>query len=478
VTTTRTRFAPSPTGFLHLGNVRTALFAFLFARKTKGQFVLRIEDTDQERLAEGSEAAIYEDLKWLGLNWDEGPDTGGPLGPYKCSQRYEIYELQLKRLLKLGKVYRCFCSPDQLDQDRKLLSSQKKILKYVGRCRSISPTDSEQRAKSEPFVWRMKVEEGPGVKINDLVRGEVEMSREILGDFVLARSTGIPVFLFQNTIDDALQEMTHVIRGEDHLSNTFRQVLIYEALEFTPPAFAHLPMIGDEDGGKLSKRAGSLSIRQLRADGYLPVAITNYMALLGWSPGDTSKTGEKFSLTELQELFDVSRIHKGRALFDFQKLQFLNHAHIQDLTTDQIVALVPCRNQEWSNLWPAALELVKHDCSTLADFYKIEAYLKKPVIDSEASQAMLRKPSSQEALTKVATILSASAEPAVEVALKAAIQETGKALGLKGKDLFFPFRVALTGSETGPELMPLAKILGRQEVLERLDQAIAVSKAS
>ncbi len=425
----------------------------------------------------GSEEAIYRDLKWLGLLWDEGPDIGGPLGPYKCSERTGVYETQLKRLQKMSRVYRCFCSPDQLDQDRKLLSSQKKIIKYVGRCLHISEADSENRARTEPFVWRMNVPEGEVVKINDLVRGDVEMSREVLGDFVLARSTGIPVFLFQNAVDDGTQEMTHVIRGEDHLSNTFRQILIYEALGFKPPQFAHLPMIGDEGGGKLSKRAGSLSIGQLRDEGYLPQGITNYLALLGWSPGDTAKTGEKFSLEDLKKLFDIHRIHKGRALFDHQKLDFLNHAHIQDLTLDQLVAASPCRDTRWSTIWKDAVSLVKHDTTTLQDVYKIEAYLNEPSYDSEGAKKVLKQEKAGQALQLGLENFKekmAQNQP-VETSLKEGIQVAGKSLGLKGKDLFFPFRVAITGVEAGPELAPLAKILGQAEVERRISKALQVA---
>lgn len=479
-TTTRTRFAPSPTGFLHLGNVRTALFAFLFARHTGGRFILRIEDTDQERLVAGSEEAIYKDLKWLGLQWDEGPDIGGPLGPYKCSQRSEIYELQLKRLQKMSRVYRCFCSPDQLDQDRKLLSSQKKIIKYVGRCLHLSEAESSTRAKSESFVWRMHVNEGAAVKIQDLVRGEVEIQREVLGDFVLARSTGIPVFLFQNAVDDGLQEMTHVIRGEDHLSNTFRQVLIYDALGFKSPVFAHLPMIGDEGGGKLSKRAGSLSIGQLRDDGYLPQGITNYLALLGWSPGDTAQTGEKFKLDELKKLFDINRIHKGRALFDSQKLDFLNHSHLQDLSVEELVALSPCRQPQWQGIWKDAVSLVKHDATTLQDIYKIESFLAAPSYDTDSGRKVLKQEKSLKALELGLENLrkKVSENQPVELGLKESIQTAGKDLGLKGKDLFFPFRVAITGVEAGPELAPLAKILGPQEIEARLTRAIEFAKTA
>lgn len=470
----RTRFAPSPSGFLHLGNVRTALFAYLYAKHTNGRFILRIEDTDLDRIVAGSEDAILKDLKWLGLLWDEGPDRGGPCGPYKCSERTHVYETQLKRIRQAARVYRCFCSADQLDQDRKLLSSQKKVLKYVGRCLGLSEKQSEERAKTEPFVWRMHVAEGEPVKIQDIVRDEVEMSRDVLGDFVIFRSSGVPVFLFQNAIDDALMEMTHVIRGEDHLSNTFRQVLIYQAMGHKVPAFAHLPMIGAEDGGKLSKRLGSLSIGQLRDEGFLPQGITNYLALLGWSPGDTAQTGEKFTLDQLTKVFDLNRIHKGRALFDAQKLHFLNQQHLQDLSLDQLAELSPCRLEKWNSHWKDALQLVKHDASTTQELYKIENFLNAPEYqNSEVADKNLKGEKSkkvielglQEFKTKVAA-------QSADIALKESIQVAGKTVGLKGKELFFPFRVAITGVEAGPELVPLAKILGSAEIEARLQRAL------
>lgn len=478
----RTRFAPSPSGFLHLGNARTALFAYLYARSKNGRFVLRIEDTDQERIVPESEASILQDLKWLKLNWDEGPDVGGPLGPYRCSERYPIYERELKRLQKVARVYRCFCTNDQLDQDRKLLASQKKIIKYVGRCLNLSEEESKRRAATEQFVWRMHIPDGEPVIVHDVIRDDVKMNREVLGDFVLARVTGIPVFLFANAIDDALQEMTHVIRGEDHLSNTFRQVLIYQALGFKTPVFAHLPMIGSEEGEKLSKRAGSLSIRQLREDGFIPAGIANYLALLGWSPGDTGQTGEKFTLQELSKLFDLDRVHKGRALFDFQKLRFLNQQHLNDISSDELAQLAPPRNENFRPHWKEALELVRHDAATLDELYKIEAFLNSPEYEkSNSAREILRGGNgvkAAQALKRGLELLqkALSENLPVETALKQSIQTAGKELGLKGKELFFPFRVALTGSETGPELVPLAKVLGPQAVQERLQQALQFSQ--
>lgn len=434
---------------------------------------MRIEDTDLDRIVPGSEEAIYKDLKWLGLNWDEGPDRGGPLGPYKCSERVQVYELQLKRIRQAARVYRCFCSADQLEQDRKLLSSQKKVLKYVGRCLSISDAQSETRAKTEPFVWRMHVAEGEPVKIVDIVRDDVEMSREVLGDFVIFRSSGVPVFLFQNAVDDALMEMTHVIRGEDHLSNTFRQVLIYQAMGYKVPAFAHLPMIGAEDGGKLSKRLGSLSIGQLRDEGFLPQGITNYLALLGWSPGDTAQTGEKFQLEQLAKAFDLNRIHKGRALFDAQKLHFLNQQHLQDLSVEQIAELVPCRLEKWKGQWKDAIQLVKHDASTTQEIYKIEEFLNSPKLEGEVVDKNLKGEKSKKVIELgLQEFKTKSSNQATDIALKESIQSAGKIVGLKGKELFFPFRVAITGVEAGPELVPLAKILGPAEVQSRLERAL------
>lgn len=470
----RTRFAPSPSGFLHLGNARTALFAYLFARHHNGRFVLRIEDTDLDRIVEGSEASIMEDLKWLGLTWDEGPDVGGPLGPYRCSERGSVYESHLKRIRKDARVYRCFCTPDQLEQDRKLLSSQKKVIKYVGRCLHLSEEESQSRADREPYVWRMHIPEGESVIIEDTIRGRVEMTRDVLGDFVLFRSTGVPVFLFANAVDDAVQEMSHVVRGEDHLSNTFRQVLIFRALGYKEPVFAHLPMIGAEDGGKLSKRAGSLGIRSLRDEGFIPAGILNYLALLGWSPGDTAETGEKFSLSELVKLFDLNRVHKGRALFDFQKLKHLNYQHMQDLSTETLAQMAPAKKPEWKNIWASAIDLVRKDAHTLDDLYRVEGFLCAPDYRSEVAQRVLSAPNGKKALELGHRKLGEELpkHPGIEEALKISIQAAGKELGLKGKDLYFPFRVALTGVDAGPELMPFAKILGASEVQKRLESAI------
>jgi glutamyl-tRNA synthetase/nondiscriminating glutamyl-tRNA synthetase len=464
-----------------MGNARTALFAYLFAKHNNGRFILRIEDTDQERLVEGSEKQFLEDLKWLGLDWDEGPDVGGPLGPYRCSERYSIYEDQLKKIRKLTRVYRCFCSPDQLDQDRKLLQSQKKIIKYVGRCKAISEEESQKRADAkESFVWRLEVkEDGPPVIIQDSIRGEVKFERKVIGDFILFRSNGVPVFLFANAVDDALQEMTHVIRGEDHLSNTFRQVIILEHLGHKIPTFAHLPMIGAEGGGKLSKREGSLAIKDLREEGFLPQGLVNYLALLGWSPGDTSETGEKFSKDKLIELFDLSRVQKARALFDMTKFKFLNYEHMKDLSIDDLIKRAPVRDEALADKWKAAVELIRHDVSTTNELYKVEAYFKSPDFEgSDPAKSVLNNEAAINAIQFGQTkFKELCAEESVGDALKKSIKLAGKEYSLKGKQLFFPFRVALTAMDSGPELVPLAEILGKEEVEARLGAAAEFGKS-
>jgi len=470
----RTRFAPSPTGFMHLGNARTALFSYLYAKHCGGRFLLRIEDTDVERLVEGAEAAIYRDLKWLGLNWDEGPDVGGPVGPYRCSERSHVYQEYLKKLQKATRVYRCFAAPEELEQDRKLQLSQGKPLKYSGRYRDLSEAESQKRADSgEKFVWRMFVDEKSApIKIDDIVRDDVTMAPEVMGDFVLCRSNGVPVFLFANAIDDALMEITHVTRGEDHLSNTFRQVLIFRAMGFPEPRFAHLPMIGDSDGGKFSKRAGSLSIENLRDQGYLKEGLLNYMALLGWAPGNTETTGEKFTKDKLIELFELDRVHKARALFDFKKLDFLNSQHLHDKTSAELAEMVRCPRPEWKEIWTDALGLVKAQASNLKDLDVITKYLEMPAYEASAAGIeVLRREGSKPMLEKGLENLRADSS-AIETALPESIKKVGKEFGVKGKDLYFPFRVALTGSDAGPELVPLSKILGRDAILQRLEGAI------
>jgi len=313
----RVRFAPSPTGLLHQGNVRTALFNFLFSRHQNGRLILRIEDTDQERSEKSFEESIYRDLQWLGIEYDEGPDKGGEYGPYRQSERHDIYKKYLNQLTESGRAYPCYCSTEDLENERRKAMAGNQAYRYSGKCRELKPED--RQAKIDQGVaptYRFKVDREI-VKFNDLVYGEKVFDTATIGDFVIARSNDLPLYLFACAIDDCLMKVSHIIRGEDGMSNAPRQILIMRALGFEPPQFAHLPLILGPDHSLLSKRNGSTPVSELDGKGYLPQAILNYLALLGWSPPDNK---EVLELTALVEKFDLGRVARSSAVFDWDKL--------------------------------------------------------------------------------------------------------------------------------------------------------------
>ena len=333
----RLRFAPSPTGQLHVGNARTALFNWLLARGAGGQFVLRIEDTDAERSTTESEAAILDDLRWLGLAWDEGPEAGGAHGPYRQSERLGLYRRHGEELLARDRAYYCFCPPAQLEADRQQSLAEGRPPKYVGRCRGLAVEDARRRmAAGEGAALRFRVGEGPEVAFDDAVRGRVTFAREVIGDPVILRSDGVPAYNFAVVVDDALMEITHVIRGEDHVSNTPRQVLIYEALGWAPPVFAHLALVLGPDHSPLSKRHGATSVREFRERGYLPEALVNYLALLGWSPGGTD---EVLPVEELARRFRIEDVGKSAGVFDPEKLAWVNRHYLKHVRDPTLVRL-------------------------------------------------------------------------------------------------------------------------------------------
>src|SRR5919197_3708238 len=332
----RVRFAPSPTGQLHVGNARTALFNWLLAHGKDGIFILRIEDTDVERSTRESEAGILEDLRWLGLEWDEGPDIGGSHGPYRQSERLHLYTSYANELLGGGHAYYCFCSPQKLESDRKSDLAAGRPPRYHGTCRLLAPNDVHARLEAgEKPVIRFKVPERVEVTFQDLVRGDVTFNTEVIGDPVLVRSDGIPAYNFAVVVDDALMAVTHVIRGEDHISNTPRQILLYEALGFTAPTFAHLALVLGPDHSPLSKRHGATSVAEFRAKGYLPEALVNYLALIGWSPRALASgraSGDEPELLPIDELarrFSLDRVGLGAGVFDEEKLAWVNRHYLK-----------------------------------------------------------------------------------------------------------------------------------------------------
>jgi glutamyl-tRNA synthetase/nondiscriminating glutamyl-tRNA synthetase len=507
----RVRFAPSPTGLLHVGNARTALYNWLFARRTGGKFLLRIEDTDLERSEVRYEAQLIEDLRWLGLDWDEGPagsgrpgepseQEKGAFGPYLQSRRLAIYAEHTERLLAEGKAYRCFCTAEELAEEKAKAVRTHQPQVYSGRCRALQPAKIEENlAAGKPFSVRLKIGAEP-LRFHDLVHGPVEFAAETVSDPILVRSAtsvsaGVPVYNYVVTIDDALMRITHVIRGDDHISNTPRQVAIYQAFGWPVPEFAHLSTILGADRERLSKRHGATSISTFREMGYLPEALVNYLALLGWGAED-GKT-ETFTLDELAKAFSLERVTPSPAIFDFDKLNWLNRHYLKLAAPERLSALawgyfaerLPAREdaaeamQDWfvrllMLFVPAVdhLDQLPSKAAVVLDF------------DPEAARAnaenaaILAADSARTVLSELAGRVRVHDSPVTPEAFKAWMDEIKAATGIKGKELFHPVRIALTGAHSGREfdkLIPLiedgaALGLGIPSVRERIERFVGV----
>ena len=458
----RLRFAPSPTGQLHVGNARTALFNWLLARGMGGTFVFRIEDTDVERSTVKSERSIVQDLQWMGLTWDEGVDVGGEAGPYRQSERLHIYRAHAVELLAMGKAYQCFCSPAQLEADRQAALAAGTAPKYVGRCRHLSRQDARKRIEGgEAAVVRLRVPEDREIVFTDLVRGELRFHTDVIGDPVLMRSTGHPAFNFAVVVDDALMAISHVIRGEDHISNTPRQLLVYEAFGWTPPQFGHVSLVLGPDHAPLSKRHGATSVAEFKARGYLPEALTNYLALLGWSPGEGD---EIVPLAELARRFRLEAVGHSASIFDVEKLAWVNRHYLKAAAPSRLVEYaVPYLQQAGAlavptpsdlaflhTIVPAAaasvdrLEQIPSRVSFLFD-YDPDRALVAPDARAEALGA-------REVLVALADELSRSAPLLTKEAFRDLAGKVRARCGQKGKALFHPMRLALTGEPEGMEL--------------------------
>jgi glutamyl-tRNA synthetase len=458
----RVRFAPSPTGFLHVGNARTALFNWLFARQKGGVFILRVEDTDIERSAQEYEKRLVEDLGWLGLDWDEGPDVGGGLGPYRQSERLELYKKYAQELLERGKAYHCFCPPDELEREREEALSSGRMPIYSGKCRSIPPEEAKKRISAgEKAAVRLRTPEEGNISYNDLIRGTLNFDLKLIGDPVLVRSNGLPAYNYAVVIDDFLMKITHVIRGEDHISNTPRQLLAYQALSFYPPQFAHLPMVMGKDNTRLSKRHGATAVDQFEKQGYLSSALFNYLALLGWAPPEGK---EVLAKSELVELFDLNRVGRSSAIFDYEKLSWINRQHIKKLTDAELAKqaypylkeanILPeeMTNAHWKWLEKAVKSLVEgiDRLSQLPSAFSLLFDFSPSAMDEEAKKIIRSKDAA-----KVIVLFKEKIQRAKEVndELFAAItEEIKKEIGYKGKALYHPLRVALTARASGLEL--------------------------
>jgi len=459
----RVRFAPSPTGLLHVGNARTALFNWLLAKGSGGTFILRVEDTDVERSTSASEQGILEDLRWLGLQWDEGPDVGGTHGPYRQSERLDLYQSYASELIEHGHAYFCFCSADQLEADRRAAIESGRPPKYLGRCRDLPAAEARERAAAgEPAVVRFRVPEHREVAFQDLVRGTVQFDTGVIGDPVLVRSDGHPAYNFAVVVDDALMEITHVIRGEDHISNTPRQVLLYEAMHVRPPVFAHLALVLGPDHAPLSKRHGATSVSEFRNRGYLPEALVNYLALLGWSPGGGD---ELLPAEELARRFALEKVGHSAAVFDVEKLAWVNRHYLRLADPDRVAGLsmpyfvdagfvrvqTPQSRAFVATLVPLAsgsidrIEQMPSRLRFLFDFDPDRSLTQADV------QGVLNEAGAREVVAALAVEL-ASAPRLDRESFRAAATRVRQATAQKGKNLFHPIRVALTGETGGPEL--------------------------
>jgi len=480
----RVRFAPSPTGSLHVGGARTALFNYLFARRNDGLFVLRSEDTDAARSTREFESAIQSDLRWLGLDWDEGPDVGGPFAPYRQLERQDRYALAAARLIEIEAVYPCYCTPEELDAERKQQQSRGEAPKYSGKCRELT---KEQRLARETEgrkpVLRFAMPQRD-IYVEDLVRGSVHFPPGSIGDFVILRSDKTPAYNFVVVIDDNDMAITHVIRADEHLPNTPRQVALFEALELPLPLFAHVSMILAPDHQKLSKRHGATSVSEYREAGFLPEALVNYLALLGWSPGDDR---EFFTLDELAKTFSLERASKSPAVFDITKLRWFNAHYLRNLPRAERATLFAewaARDSRVASLpelsdpsWLSTLaDALSDHIEILSDVPReLETLLRDEVaMDAEAKNAIAEPPVPL-LLVDLFDLAGTDTdrEHFARVTSKEGLKKLGEAHGLKGRSLFRPIRLAVTGSEHGIELSLVLQLLGSHRVRHRILSSLA-----
>jgi glutamyl-tRNA synthetase len=463
----RVRFAPAPTGYLHVGGARTALFNWLFARHTSGKFILRIEDTDAERSSKESTQAIFDSLKWLGITWDEGC--------YYQSERRDLYKKYLDLLLSKGFAYFCFCTKEELNGIRSQAASKKKTPVYSGKCRSLSK-DKVARFLKEGRRYSVRFSVPPGkTGWNDLVRGRIEFDNRLIGDFIIMRSNGTPTYNFAVVVDDHEMQITHVLRGDDHISNTPRQIMLYDALGFKPPLFGHLSMICGKDKKRLSKRHGATSIGYYRKVGFLPETLVNYLSLLGWS---TSDSQQLFSREELIEKFEIERIGKTPCIFDYEKLLWMNGEYIRRLSQEELAkACLPyiegagyvIKDHNWfkrvASLYQERIKILSEIVSQARFFFEDVS------IEKEAFEGVLMKEGSYENL-KVSYEKLKELRQFTASTTEMVLRSLAKTLGVKTSDIFQPIRVSITGGKKSPGLFEIMELLGREKVLKRLQRAI------
>jgi len=478
----RVRFAPSPTGYLHIGNVRTALFNWLFARHEKGTFILRVEDTDKERSDPKYVTAMLDSLKWLGLDYQEGPEIDGPHAPYFQAQRISLYRKKLEVLTEKGRAYPCFCTPEELEERKAKMVAQKLPPRYDGKCREIGNREAlDQVERGQRYVWRFKTE--PGVtSFDDIIHGPNQVDHKEMDDFVIMKSDGMPMFNFACAVDDGEMGITHVIRGDDHLSNTPKQIMIHEVLGNAIPRYAHLPQILGPDKKRLSKRHGATLVTEYREMGFKPEALVNYLALLGWSTSDSQQI---FSKDELIEKFGLERVGKSPAIFDQQKLNWMNGVYIRGMGGDELLdKVVPLMqkaglvgnpvSEEHKNLIQELLKLEKDRIKTFEEFPAYVDFFFKEAIEMDGEAGLkLADPAVKAYLGELATRIGKT-DPYSKEAAEKLVRAYAEELKVKASVLIHPLRAALSGRTVGPGLFDIMGLLGREKCVIRINKAVSL----
>lgn len=471
----RVRFAPSPTGFVHVGSLRTALFNYLFARHQHGKLILRIEDTDQTRYVQGAVENMIKVLAWAGLDYDEGPEKGGDFGPYYQSQRLDIYQQHVRQLLDADQAYPCFCSEERLQKMREDQAAKNLPIMYDGTCRHIPKDEALQRMQDETHVIRLKVPSGKEAVVNDLIRGRVAFQTSLLDDQVLLKSDGYPTYHLANVVDDHLMHISHVIRGEEWLPSTPKHILLYEAFGWEPPQFAHLPLLLNPDRSKLSKRQGDVAVEDYQKKGILPEALINFVALLGWNRGDDQ---EFFTMDELVESFTLKRVNKAGAVFDLQKLEWMNGYYIRNMAEERYLqiglewmerlALDSGNQQTNKNI----LKAIRPALNKFADLPEKTAMFFAETLNYEAEALQwIQKEESKQIFSQMLKELDQYPQLTVDD-FGSVMKSVQKSTGYKGKDLWMPVRAAITGMTHGPELPVVLIVLGKSKVEQFIKQAL------
>ncbi len=483
-TSVRVRFAPSPTGYLHVGGARTALFNYLFAKHTGGTFILRIEDTDRTRFVPGALDEIYKSLQWLGLSWDEGPDAGGGYGPYIQSQRTDLYHKRVNELLEKEVAYRCFCTPERLEEVRRLREKEKMATSYDLHCRNLSQEEEKKLLdQAKPHVIRFKMPHDRKVAFNDMIRGSIEYKTEVLDDLVLLKSDGFPTYHLANVVDDHEMSITHVLRGDEWIASTPRHVLLYEAFGWQPPVFAHMPVILDATGGKLSKRKGAASVMDYKNQGILADALFNFLALLGWAPGGGDER-EKMSREEIIRAFSMEKISPKAAVFDEKKLDWMNGRYMSETSVENLAKETIFLWKEKGIVAPDKLEsdpylhtvirLLKDRSKRITEIVDNSLYFfKDPGPYEEKAAKKHFTPETAKTLLSLIDKLSASGSFA-QAELEQLFHDFAQASGIGLGDCVHPTRLAISGVSFGPGLFELMEALGKETVIRRMKKAVDI----